>query len=194
MRPLQTLIAPALMATLALSACASQPKPVAANANGVSTSVKWFGANSVETSLRADKSATTFAAAAQEAGVAGALSGPGPVTVFAPTNAALAKAVDPSLMKPENRDQLAQLVNCHVMSSELTPATLSSMIKQNGGSYPVITTGGCILTATQVHDVVTLTDQNGVSATLTHGRSHRGNGMIYKVDKVFSPKGDVASN
>ncbi len=192
MRSLQTLIAPALLATLALSACASQPKPVAAN--GVSTSVKWFGGNSVETSLRGDKSATTFAQATQETGVAGSLASTGPVTVFAPTNAALAKAVDSSLMNPENRDQLTQLVNCHVVSSELTPSTLSGMIKQNGGSYPVITAGGCILTATQVHNVVTLTDQNGVATTLTHGRSRHGNGMIYRVDKVFSPKGDVASN
>ncbi len=195
MRNSVPLVTGALLA-LSLTACATDGsnKPVASNTS-VTTSIS-LGSRpaSVEASLRNDATVSRFADAARATGVAATLSNSKPVTVFAPDNAALESALQAgNLMRPDHQDELARLVNCHVMSSDLTPGALSDMIKQNGGSYPVITAGGCVLTATQVHNVVTLTDENGVSATLTHGRKHQGNGMIYKVDKVFMPKGQLAS-
>jgi len=174
-------------AALLLSACASNAaKPQAGN---VTTSVHfWPHRAPVTVTLASDKSVSRFAGAAQASGVSRALEGDGPVTVFAPTNTALQKLADHSNVL-NDRAQLAQVVSCHVLPADLAPDTLSSVIKQNGGSLPIVTQGGCVLTATQVHNVVTLTDQNGVSSTLTHGRIRRGNAMIYKVDTVFMPKG-----
>lgn len=170
-----------------LSACASG----AANtqANNVTTSVHfWPHRAPVTATLASDKSVSRFAGVAQSSGATRALDGDGPVTVFAPTNTALDKLASQSDVLSD-RDRLAQVVNCHVLPADLSPGTLSGVIKQNGGSLPIATPGGCVLTATQVKNVVTLTDQNGVSSTLTHGRMHRGNAMIYKVDTVFTPKG-----
>jgi len=174
-------------AVAALSACASgATRPQASN---VTTSVHfWSHRAPVTATLAADRSVSRFAGAAQAAGVSHQLERDGPVTVFAPTNAALARLASTSQVMSD-RDRLARVVECHVLPADLGPGTLSGMIKQNGGSLPIATQGGCVLTATQVHNVVTLTDQNGVSSTLTHGRIRRGNTMIYKVDTVFMPKG-----
>ncbi len=186
MRTLLRFTAP-FAALVALSACATDTaKPQASN---ITTSVHfWPHRAPVAVTLASDKSVSRFAGAIQSSGATRRLEGDGPVTVFAPTNTALQKLSDTSDVMGD-RDRLAQVVNCHVLPADLTPGTLSSVIKQNGGSLPIVTSGGCVLTATQVHNVVTLTDQNGVSSTLTHGRIHRGNTMIYKVDTVFMPKG-----
>ena len=185
MRTLLRFTASALVAVM-LSGCASgAANPQASN---VTTSVHfWPHRAPVTATLASDKSVSRFAGVAQASGANRTLEGDGPVTVFAPTNTALDKLTGKSDVLAD-RDRLARVVNCHVLPADLTPDTLSGVIKQNGGSLPIVTQGGCVLTATQVHNVVTLTDQNGVSSTLTHGRIHRGNAMIYKVDRVFMPK------
>jgi len=174
----------------ALSACASGTANT--QASNVTTSFHlWPHRAPVTTTLAADASVSRFAGAAQASGASRTLEGDGPVTVFAPTNTALDRLASKSDLMGD-RDRLAQVINCHVLPADLSPGTLSGVIKQNGGSLPIVTPGGCVLTATQVKNVVTLTDENGVSSTLTHGRIHRGNAMIYKVDKVFTPRGYAA--
>lgn len=186
MRTLLRFTAP-FAAVAALSACASNA--TSPQASNVTTSIHfWPHRAPVAVTLASDKSVSRFAGVAQASGASRQLEGDGPVTVFAPTNAALQKLADRGNVM-NDRDRLAQVVGCHAVPADLEPGTLSNVIKQNGGSLPIVTQGGCVLTATQVHNVVTLTDQNGVSATLTHGRIHRGNAMIYKVDTVFMPKG-----
>ncbi len=178
MSKLPHLILPVI--ALALAACASEKK----DAGGIAVSTKfWSPKGTVAETLAADRSRATFDGAAKAAGLYTTLAGPGPVTVFAPDDKAFAAT----------KVEASHVAACHVIPSELTPKVLSGMIKQNGGSYPVITTGGCVLTATQVKNVVTLTDQNGNAATLKAGPQRRGNGMVYKIDKVFSPAGSLAA-
>lgn len=178
MSKLLRLILPAI--ALGVSACASEPK----TNSGVAVSTRfWSPKGTVADTLAADRSRMTFDGAAKAAGLYDTLSGPGPVTVFAPDDKAFAAT-------PVEASHVAA---CHVIPSDLTPKVLSGMIKQNGGSYPVITTGGCVLTATQVRNVVTLTDQNGNAATLKAAPQRRGNGMVYKIDKVFAPAGSLAT-
>jgi uncharacterized surface protein with fasciclin (FAS1) repeats len=172
------LILPVIVLTL--SGCASEQK----DASGIAVSTKfWSPKGTVAETLAADRSRATFDGAAKAAGLYGTLSGPGPVTVFAPDDKAFATT-------PVEASHVAA---CHIIPSELTPKVLSGMIKQNGGSYPVITTGGCILTATQVKNVVTLTDQNGNAATLKAGPQRRGNGIVYRIDQVFTPARSLAT-
>lgn len=176
MSKLSCLIIPALI--VGLTGCASEPKT-----SGVAVTTHfWAPKGTVAETLAMDRSRATFDSAAKAAGLYETLAGQGPVTVFAPDDKAFAST----------RVEASHVAACHVIPSDLTPKVLSGMIKQNGGSYPVITTGGCILTATQVRNVVTLTDQNGNAATLKANPQRRGNGMVYKIDKVFSPAGSLA--
>lgn len=181
MSKLPRLVLPVI--ALALTGCASEPQANAKDA-GVAVSTRfWSPKGTVADTLAADQSRRAFDGAAKAAGLYPTLAGPGPVTVFAPDDKAFAAT----------KVEASHVAACHVIPSELTPKVLSGMIKQNGGSYPVITTGGCVLTATQVKNVVTLTDQNGNAATLKAGPQRRGNGMVYKIDKVFSPAGSLAA-
>lgn len=64
----------------------------------------------------------TLVAAAKAAGLVEALSGNGPLTVFAPTDDAFAKLPQrtvASLLKPENKDQLTAILKHHVISGRV---------------------------------------------------------------------------
>jgi uncharacterized surface protein with fasciclin (FAS1) repeats len=73
------------------------------------------------------KNVTTLVAAMKAAGLVETLKGPGPFTVFAPTDAAFAKlpagTVD-TLVKPENKDQLTKILTYHVVAGRYTSANL----------------------------------------------------------------------
>src|SRR6202167_419936 len=82
------------------------------------------------------KDHTTLVAAVKAAGLVDTLKGPGPFTVFAPTNTAFDKlpagTVD-TLLKPENKDQLTKVLTYHVVSGSMTAADLKKAIAQGGG-------------------------------------------------------------
>ena len=79
------------------------------------------------------KDNTTLVAAVKAAGLVDTLQGPGPFTVFAPTNAAFAQlppgTVD-TLLKPENKDQLVTVLTYHVLPGRLTTADLKEAVKE----------------------------------------------------------------
>jgi uncharacterized surface protein with fasciclin (FAS1) repeats len=80
-----------------------------------------FAANIVETAASTGKF-NTLLAAAKAAGLVGALSGGGPITVFAPTDAAFAKlpkGTVESLLLPENKTKLANILKYHVVSGAI---------------------------------------------------------------------------
>lgn len=134
---------------------------------------------------------TTLVAAVQAAGLAETLSGPGPFTVFAPTNAAFealpAGTVD-TLLMPENKDQLAKILTCHVVGAEAMSDAIATMIANDGGEHPVETLGGCMLTAKSTDGAITLTDENGNVATVTIADVDQSNGVIHVIDAVLLPK------
>ena len=74
---------------------------------------------------------TTLVAAVKAAGLVDTLEGPGPFTVFAPTNEAFAKlpagTVD-SLLKPENKATLTKVLTYHVVSGRLSASDLKKQI------------------------------------------------------------------
>src|SRR5271169_6208375 len=75
---------------------------------------------------------TTLVAAVKAAGLIETLKGPGPFTVFAPTNEAFAKlpagTVD-TLLKPENKDMLTKILTYHVVSGRISASDLKKQIK-----------------------------------------------------------------
>lgn len=135
---------------------------------------------------------TTLVAAVKAAGLAETLSGEGPFTVFAPTNAAfekLPKGTVDDLLKPENKDKLTKILTCHVVGADAMSPAIGKMIKDDGGAHPVTTLGGCELTASiGDNNELLLTDENGTVATVTIPDVDQSNGVIHVIDTVLLPK------
>ena len=134
---------------------------------------------------------TTLVAAVQAAGLVETLQGDGPFTVFAPTNAAFEKlpagTVD-SLLKPENKAMLTQILTCHVVAASAMSDAIGKMIADHKGIHPVATVGGCTLNAQMDGDKITLTDEMGNVATVTIADVVQSNGVIHVIDTVMLPK------
>ncbi len=134
---------------------------------------------------------TTLVAAVQAAGLVETLSGPGPFTVFAPTNEAFAMlpagTVD-TLLKPENKDQLTKILTCHVVAAKALSTDVAKMIADDGGEHVIDTVGGCKIVAKLDGDKVTLTDEAGGVATVTIADVLQSNGVIHVIDHVLLPK------
>jgi uncharacterized surface protein with fasciclin (FAS1) repeats len=146
--------------------------------------------NIVENAVNS-KDHTTLVAAVTAAGLVETLSGPGPFTVFAPTNeafAALPAGTVDTLLKPENKDQLTKILTCHVVGAKAMSVDIMKMVDDDKGAHPVPTVGGCTLTAKYEGDKITVTDENGNVANVTIANVEQSNGVIHVIDKVLLPK------
>jgi uncharacterized surface protein with fasciclin (FAS1) repeats len=176
-----------LASTIALGAFAGMAR---AENPMVGGAAMYADKNIVENAVNS-KDHTTLVAAVKAAGLVETLSGPGPFTVFAPTNeafAALPAGTVDNLLKPENKDMLTKVLTCHVVGAEAMSDAIGKMIKDDGGTHPVATVGGCTLQAKMDGDKITLTDENGGVATVTIADVDQSNGVIHVIDKVLLPK------
>ncbi|MFV8224831.1 fasciclin domain-containing protein [Christiangramia aquimixticola] len=115
----------------------------------------------------------------------------GPFTVFAPHNAAfnkVDKATLESLMKPENKEKLADVLKYHVVAEEVNSQALVQKIKDNNGKYELNTVGGGTLVASMEGDKVVLTDENGKKATVVMADVDASNGVVHVIDAVVMKK------
>jgi uncharacterized surface protein with fasciclin (FAS1) repeats len=136
------------------------------------------------------KDHTTLVAAVKAAGLVDTLQGPGPFTVFAPTNEAFDKlppGTVAGLLKPENKGTLVKVLTYHVVPGKLTEARLRSAIKAGGGTATLTTVEGEPLTISLYDDRITLTDARGGTSTVTIGNVIQSNGLIDVVDGVLTP-------
>jgi uncharacterized surface protein with fasciclin (FAS1) repeats len=133
---------------------------------------------------------TTLVAAVKAAGLIATLKGPGPFTVFAPTNAAFAKlpagTVD-TLLKPENKDTLIKILTYHVVAGRLSAADIKNMIKEGHGKAELKTVSGGTLTAMMQGTMVVLKDEKGGTSTVTQANVFQSNGVIHVVNSVLLP-------
>ncbi len=121
---------------------------------------------------------TTLVAAVKAAGLVDTLSGPGPFTVFAPTNEAFAKlpaGTVETLVKPENKAMLTKILTYHVvpgkvMSSELVDGMKAATVQ--GSEVTVTIEGGAMVD-----------DANVIQADI-----EAENGIIHVIDKVIMPE------
>ena len=110
------------------------------------------------------KDHTTLVAAVKAADLVTTLKGPGPFTVFAPTNGAFVKlpaGTVESLLKPENRATLTKILTYHVVSGKVGAADLVKKINDGGGKAELKTVAGPILTAKLSGKDVVLTESVG---------------------------------
>jgi uncharacterized surface protein with fasciclin (FAS1) repeats len=145
--------------------------------------------NIVENAVNS-KDHTTLFAAVKAAGLVDTLEGPGPFTVFAPTNEAFdrlpAGTVD-TLLKPENLDQLKKILTYHVVAGKLTAKDIAKQIKAGGGKATLTTVEGGTLTAMMQGGKLVLTDEKGGTATVTIANVNQSNGEIQVIDTVLMP-------
>ncbi|KAF0202936.1 MAG: hypothetical protein FD170_1513 [Bacteroidetes bacterium] len=133
---------------------------------------------------------TTLVAAVKAADLVATLKGTGPFTVFAPTNAAFAKlpaGTVESLLKPENKAQLAKILTYHVISGNFDAAAVVAAIKNGKGKVELTTVSGGILIASMDNGKVKLTDESGNSAFVTATDLKGSNGVIHVIDGVVLP-------
>ena len=145
--------------------------------------------NIVENAVNS-KDHTTLVAAVKAAGLVDTLEGPGPFTVFAPTNEAFEKlpagTVD-TLLKPENLDQLKKILTYHVVAGKMTSKDIAKAIKAGGGKAVLTTVEGGKLTAMMSGGKLVLTDEKGGTSTVTIANVIQSNGVIHVVDTVLMP-------
>ena len=143
----------------------------------------------VDTAVKAGNF-NTLVAAVQAAGLVDTLKGPGPFTVFAPTNAAFA-ALPPgtvdTLLKPENKDQLTKILTCHVVAANALSGAIEKMVADDKGMHPVKTVGGCEFTAMMDGDKIQIKDGQNNVATVTIADVKQSNGVIHVIDTVLLP-------
>jgi uncharacterized surface protein with fasciclin (FAS1) repeats len=118
------------------------------------------------------------------------LEGPGPFTVFAPTDDAFAKlpagTVD-NLVKPENKATLTKILTYHVIAGKITSKELKKLIKKGNGTYSAKTLEGGSLTFTMDGSGIKITDEKGGTAMITTADVIQSNGVIHVIDSVLMP-------
>jgi len=133
---------------------------------------------------------TTLVAAVKAAGLVDTLQGPGPFTVFAPTNEAFAKlpagTVDTLLMS-ENKGTLTKILTYHVVAGRLGAKELSKAIKEGHGKAELRTVSGGKLWASMTGKGIMLTDEKGDTASVTISNVYQSNGVIHVIDSVLLP-------
>lgn len=136
------------------------------------------------------KDHTTLVAAVKAAGLVETLSGPGPFTVFAPTNKAfdkLPKGTVETLVKPESKETLTGILTYHVVAGKMSAADLMKAITDGGGKATLKTVNGGSLTAMTKGKKVVLTDAKGGTSTVTIADVNQSNGVIHVIDTVLMP-------
>ena len=134
---------------------------------------------------------STLVAAVQSAGLGETLSGAGPFTVFAPTNAAfeaVPKSARDQLMSPAGKEDLTGILTYHVIAGEvMSPALIAAIEGAGEEGYAVKTVNGGTITATLEGGKVVLTDAAGNKATVTQPDVDASNGVVHVIDKVLMP-------
>ena len=133
---------------------------------------------------------TTLVAAVQAADLADTLSSPGPFTVFAPTDTGFAKlpaGTVETLVKPENKGTLTNILTYHAVAGNVTSRDLVKLIKKHRGEATIETLSGGKLTARLAGDKIVITDAAGRATAVTQADVSTSNGTIHVTDGVFLP-------
>jgi len=174
----------ALLSLAAMSAVAGEKDPM------VGGQAMYPTKNIIENAVNSADH-TTLVAAVKAAGLVETLEGPGPFTVFAPTNEAFNKlpagTVD-TLLKPENKATLTKVLTYHVVAGRLSAHDLMEKIKAGNGTAELTTVEGGKLWV-MLHDGkhIELKDEKGGTAMVTIANVFQSNGVIHVIDSVVMP-------
>lgn len=134
---------------------------------------------------------TVLVAAVKAAGLVGTLQGDGPFTVFAPVNDAfenLPSGTVESLLKPENKGKLTNILTYHVIAGEYSFKDLEKLIKKGDGTAVLKTVAGSELKFSMNGDRnILVWDARGNYANITTYDVMQSNGVIHVINKVLMP-------
>jgi uncharacterized surface protein with fasciclin (FAS1) repeats len=136
------------------------------------------------------KDHTTLVAAVKAAGLVDTLSGNGPFTVFAPTNAAFdqlpAGTVD-TLLKPENKAMLTKVLTYHVVPGRYSAGQIAALAARHHGTATLTTVAGEKLMLRKAGGTWMVVDAKGGTAAITIPNVMQSNGVIHVVNRVLMP-------
>lgn len=136
------------------------------------------------------KDHTTLVAAVKAAGLVDTLSGKGPFTVFAPTNAAFTRlpaGTVETLVKPENKATLTSILTYHVVPGKITAQQIAARARANRGTATYTTVSGGKLKFHAQGRGWAVMDAKGNMARITIPNVMQRNGVIHVVDAVLMP-------
>ena len=136
-----------------------------------------------------------FMAAAKAAGLDQTLAGPGPYTVFVPTDAAIGAAPTGTFdTAPANRPQLTAIITNMILPGTVLVADIDKAVDAGHGKAPLATMSGGTLTATRDGGKTVISDSAAHKATITQGDQQFSNGVVHQVDAVLMPAKTPAAN
>ena len=179
------------VAAFAVIATLAGPVPLAAGemTTTVGGAPMYPSKNIVQNAVNS-KDHTTLVAAVKAAGLVQTLESPGPFTVFAPTNDAFAKLPDgtvTTLLKPENKQTLTNVLTYHVVPGRLTTKDLRERIVAGGGKAELKTVQGGTLTIQEKNGKLWVIDPKGDTAEITISNVMQSNGVIQVINTVMLP-------
>ena len=163
--------------------------PAAAHSPMVGGAAMYPTKNIVQNAVNS-KDHTTLVAAVKAAGLVDTLSGKGPFTVFAPTNAAFAKLPSgtvETLVKPENKAMLTKILTYHVVAGRITAGQIASLAMRHRGTATLKTVQGENLRFRKAGKGWQVIDAKGGTARITIANVMQSNGVIHVVDSVLMP-------
>ena len=188
--------ATALGGSLALAACATtmtddgMSTSASANSTVMVGGAAMYPNRTIVQNASTASNLTTLVTAVKAADLVDTLSGPGPFTVFAPTNAAFDKvpaSMRNSLMQPANKAQLQSVLKYHVVPGTLTAADLMQRIRAGGGTATLTTVQGQTLRLSMMGNMIMINGMAGSSAHVTQGDVRQSNGIVHVIDGVLTP-------
>lgn len=199
-----SLLTSALVAGLALAGCNKTPEPpktetdttasgdvVTASSNPTVGGAEMLPTKNIVENASASPIHKQLVAAIKQADLVATLSGPGPFTVFAPTDEAFVQipAVQrDGWMRPAQKTVLAGILKYHVVPGKLTAADIDAKIAEGKGTAVLKTADGQDLTVTKSDGAILLTSASGNKAVVTQADVNQSNGVIHVVDAVLLPK------
>ena len=182
-----------MVAALATTACTTYGGDNYANTSSADTMANdpaMISVNVVETIVDSPNH-TTLESLVKSAGLVETLSGDGPFTVFAPTDAAFSRVPSETvtaLTQASNREMLSGVLTYHVVSGRFTAQDLTQRISSGGGSTTLTTVQGTQLTASIEGDFVKITDATGATAYVETADLMNSNGVIHSINGVLMPR------
>ena len=183
-------LTPRTALVIALALGTASPAAVLAARNPMVGGAPMYASKTIVENAVNSKDHTTLVAAVKAAGLVDTLSGPGPFTVFAPTNAAFAQlppgTVD-TLVQPQNKATLTGILTYHVVPGTYTAKDLMAAAREAGGQATLKTVQGEPLRVQTRGKKVYVTDTKGNTATVTVANVMQSNGVIHVINGVLQP-------
>jgi uncharacterized surface protein with fasciclin (FAS1) repeats len=178
-----------LAITVVSSSALAIAAPVAARNPMVGGAAMYPTKNIVQNAVNS-KDHTTLVAAVKAAGLVDTLSGAGPFTVFAPTNAAFGRlpaGTVQTLLKPENKATLTKVLTYHVVRGRITAQQIASMAMRHHGEATLKSVEGESLMFQKNGGSWWVIDAKGGKARITIPNVMQSNGVIHVIDAVLMP-------